>query len=1000
MNQRVNSALQQMQKDFQAAFSAHQAGRLDEAKRLYQRVLRVTPADSETLYLLGTAFSQGGEFAQARVHLEKALALAPDHIQTNNNLGLTWKALGKPAQALVLYQRALELNPEYADAHNNAGQALELMGKLDEAETHLRRAIELDPDSADAHCNLGLVMKERERFEEAVQCLVRGLKLRPDHVVSLDYLGSIYKLWGRLDQALVAFDRAVALSPDSYSPRNNRATVLEELGRFDEALADYQRAAQIAPADQAARWNQAFLFLRQGMLERGWDAYEVRTGEGGQISVRFPYPHWDGASLKGKTVLIYAEQGLGDEILFASCMAEVIAKAKHCVIECTARLAPLFQRSFPTATVVGADRMQVGWLLDVPAIDVQVAAGSLPRFVRPTIDSFPTRPDYLVPDPLRVEHWRSRVALLGPGLKVGICWRSGLTVGERKKYYSDLTQWGEILSVPGVHFVNLQYGECGAELRAAQDAFGVPITVFDDINLREDIDDSAALAASMDLVISAATAVLEMAGAVGVDAYCLDGFGKQWSALGLTEFNPWHPRTRYIHQTANGDWDTQLALAAVALREKVKGHANEIVYVQLASGVEVAVNDSLDDLSHYVLKEQLQWFDAEYDFMLALAGGDMQIVDVGAGVGAYALPLARRLPGGVVHALAESAADTDLLMKSRRRNQLDAQLAIAIGHPGLSLDAQMDQHGLDAVKLVRLSAEMCAIDLLERSRRFFTVNSPLVMFGVHAGLEFDEAIPDWFLALGYGVYRLVPGLNVLAPCGSTDDLDVYSRYLFACSADQAARLERQGLLVSQPHTLTSLPGIDLPYWQQYLRAHAYAAPLVEGWAGSENKDPDWEVYWMALNLFALAKSPQHPAAERYACLQGADTVLNALLQEHANLPRLVSLCRIMIEQGKREMTVGILNQICELLDAGMSWALDEPFLALSDEDASMPGAAADPRWVLAMVLARRESWRAFSTYFTGEESLPALLEARSLGYTDDAVTRRIALITARLGQRK
>jgi tetratricopeptide (TPR) repeat protein len=998
MIQRITPAQQQIQKDFQAAYAAHQAGRLDEAKRHYQRVLRAAPADSETLYLLGTAFSQGGEFEQARVHLEKALALAPDHIETNNNLGLTWKGLGKPEQALGFYQRALELKPDYADAHNNAGQALEFLGRFNEAETHLRRAIELAPDHPDAWCNLGLVVNALDRFEEAAEAFLRGLKLRPDHAISYDYLGGIYKTWGRFEDALACFNRAIELSPRSHTPRSNRGTVLEELGRYDEALVDYERAAEIQPNDVAARWNQSFLFLRQGMLERGWEAYRLRV-ESRQVLMRFPFPEWEGESLEGKTLLIFAEQGLGDEILFASCFDDVIARAGHCIIECAPRLEALFKRSFPTATVVGGDRFQVGWLAEVGHIDLQIGAGGLPRLLRPTIESFPETAAYLQPDPQRLDHWRSRLALLGPGLKVGICWRSGFVGGERHRMYPDLVQWGEIFKVPGIHFVNLQYGECADELRAAGDKFGVPITVFDDIDLRDEIDDSAALTASLDLVISPATAVLEMAGALGVESYTLNSFGKQWTALGCTDFSPWHPRTHFIEQDNNLDWDTQLALAAVALGQRAAGQEPAAAtFIGMAGQVEAAVASSLDDMACYVLIEQQQWFDAEASFVLGLAVQAAQVVDLGAGVGAYALPIANALGSGRLYAYTEGAAETDLLMRSRARNGLEARLSIALGGAGLSLDAEMDRHGLDQVVLVRIAPELCSRSLLERGRRFFEVNSPLVMFGIKPGAEFDEAAPNWLLEHGYQVYRLVPGLGVLAPCMTTDDIDTFSRYLFACKPERAAELARQGLLAERVHTLASLPGIDLPYWQQYLGAQACAAHAVAGWNESARKDPDWQVYWMALNLFAMAKSGQRPPAERVACLEAAGNVLATLLQEHANLPRLVSLCRILAEQGKREQAVGILNQVCDLLDAGMSWALDEPLLALSDEEAAWPRAASDPRWVLAMVLAQRENWRAFSTYFTAQESLPALLEVRTLGFAGETVERKIGLIESRFGQ--
>jgi tetratricopeptide (TPR) repeat protein len=998
MNDRISSKIKKVEQAFQAGFSAHQAGRFEEAKGFYQSVLKSAPSDMETLYLLGTACSQTEHFEQAAAYLKKALTLRPKHVEALNNMGLTLKGQRKPVEALVFYRRALALRPDYVDALNNAGNALELLGRLDEAEAHLRRALELQPDNADAHCNLGLVMNAKDRFAEAEQCLKRGLELRPDHAISYDFLGSIYKIWGRFDEALACFDRAVALAPNSYSAHNNRGAALEEMGRLEAALADYQRAAELAPGENSARWNQAYLFLRMGMLERGWEAHELRLAEGGQVSIRFPYPEWDGGSLAGKTVLVYAEQGLGDEIMFASCISDVIAMAGHCIIECAPRLEALFKRAFPQASVIGGERMQIGWLLAQRPIDVQVAAGSLPRFLRPTLASFPDRAAYLSADATRLAHWRARVALLGPGLKVGICWRSGLLAGERKRLYSELTQWGEIFKVAGVHFVNLQYGDCGEELRAAQARFGVPITVFDEINLREEIDESAALTACMDLVISPATAVLELAGALGVDAYCLNNYGKQWVALGQDEFSPWHPRTRYIEQSTNRDWDTQLAVAAVMLQAKVDGRSDEVVYVTLENGVEVAVDAALDDLSRYVLLEQGKWFDAEFDFVQECADGARQIVDVGAGVGAYALSLARKLDAGALYAYADSAADTDLLLKSRLRNRLEARLHIAIAQSELALDAQMDQHGLDQVGLVRLAGARCGPALLAQAGRFFAANAPLVMFGIGAGELFDAAVADWFLERGYGIYRLVPGLGLLVPCGSTDEFDLYTLNLFACKPERAAQLEQRGRLVRELAELDRLPGIESPHWQRYLGTQRHAAGLIEGWCAQPTKRADWEVYWMALNLFAQAKSAARAPAERYASLQMAEAVLTTLLHEHVSLARLVSLCRITNELGKRAETVGLLNALCDLVDAGLECVLDEPVLALSESCAAAAPAPASAQWVLATVLVQREKLRAFSTIFTGAEALPALREARALGYAGGEVERAIALICARYPQ--
>jgi tetratricopeptide (TPR) repeat protein len=999
MNHFQRVAAQNASQLFQQAFAAHRAGKLDEAEALYRKVLRTTPGDAETLYLLGTICSQSGKLNEAVTHLQKALEIKPDYPEALNNMGLTLTNLRKHKEAVNYYTKALDLKPDYADAYNNFGNVLEILGMGNEAESFLRKALELDPELADAHYNLGLVLRGKDRFEEAAQCFLRGIQLKP----SLDYayndLGQIYKLWGRLEDALKCFDKAVALNPDSHSTRNNRGATLEELGRLDEALQEYERACALSPELLVSKWNQAFLFLRQGVLDRGWELHELRF-DTGQVERRFTsYPEWDGSSLQDKTILLYAEQGLGDEILFASCFSEMIAMAKHCVIECEPRLAPLFSRSFPSATVVDSNRTDTGWLLNVPKIDVQVAAGSLPRFLRPTVESFASAPAYLVADERRVNYWQARLAELGTGPKVGICWRSGLLKGERLKHYSSLTQWGDIFDVPGVQFVNLQYGECADELREAEDLFGIGITVFPELDLRNAIDDSAALMASLDLVISAGTSVSEIAGAVGVDVFRLDKYGRQMDTLG-TDRMPWHPAMTLFCQPSPGDWDTPLALIGEAVREKaakvnVPGATDTLAYIPAIGDVEVAVNGSLDDLSTYVLKETRGWFDAEHAFVFDIVKPGMCIVDVGAGVGAYALPLASRIEGGAAWAFTRTAVETSLLRKSVMRNRLDKHMRVAIAGREPSLDTEMDRYGLDNIAFVRVLSEMCTTDLLSRSARFFSKNSPLVMFGVKPGAEFDAAAADWFKAQGYGLYRLVPGLGVLVPFVQAAELDSYALNLFACKPDRAALLERDGILAGGFHTLDSVPGALPTHWVEYMKDKPYAASTMDGWAAA--RPAEWEVYWMGLNLFALAQTKSNDAARRYACLQTAVGVLTMLVKECATLPRLLSLTRMLIDMGNREMAVNLLNQICELLHSGLPPTLDEPCLALSDTFAEMRPTDRADAWIVAMVLERREALRAFSTFFTGQESLAALEEVNSTGAAGGDTVRRIALIKARFG---
>jgi tetratricopeptide (TPR) repeat protein len=981
---------------FQKAFMAHNAGQLMEAEALYIKVLREAPSNMDTLYLLGTLYSQQGKVLDAAKYLTKALKINPNHPEALNNMGLTLMAQRKREEAAIYYRRALKQRPDYADACSNLGYTLEVLGELDEAEELLRKALQLNPHLANAYYNLGLVLLRKDHFAEAAQCFRRGLELKPDLAVAYNDLGNIYKIWGRLDEAMACFIKSIALNPHHFFPRNNLGATYEELGRYEEALIEYEHAITLAPDDTRARWNTAYLYLRQGILDKGWEAHENRLAHDDN-SNRFPYPLWDGTLLKDKTVLIMAEQGVGDEIFFASCFPDIVAQAKHVVIECDVRLAPLFARSFPTATVKGASRSQIGWIVDVPKVDVRICAGSIPRYMRPTLESFPKTPAYLVADQYRTAFWRSRLALLGQGLKIGICWRSGLRTGERHKQYSTLLQWKHIFNIAGVHFVNLQYDECSDELREAEQAFGVHIENFSELNMKNELDETCALISSLDLVISAGTAVSEMAGALGVEVFRLDVFVKSMDTLG-TSGSPWHPSMRLFPQSTVGDWDTPLALVANAIEERAAGGSRTIEYVALQTGEKVAVIGSLEDLPTYVLKEQKGWFDQEYGFVLQFAQAGMRMVDVGAGVGQYSIPLARRVAGGNIWAITHTATETNLLMQSVKHNNLQKTLRIAIAEQNWTLDAEMDRQGLENIDFIRVADNACSLSLLEGAAHFFSMNSPLVMFAIKPGDAFPMPVVQWLIGRGYSLYRLVPGMKLLVPLTSLNDLDAFSGNLFACQPDRAQQLEQRGLLVRQVPDLANLPGIEQVFWKKHLGDRPYVATLCETWANSQQREAGWEIYWMALNLYALAKSQAGNAGERYAQMLMACNVLTALVKEQANLPRLFSLCRILTDLGKREVAVHLLNQMCELLHSGMQSNVHEPFLALTPEHETAQPGERMLQWLITTILEQRENLRAFSSYFTGQESIVALEEIIASGFAAENTQRKLVLVKARFNK--
>jgi len=267
---------------------------------------------------------------------------------------------------------------------------------------------------------------------------------------------------------------------------------------------------------------------------------------------------------------------VGDEIMFANMHHDLIRAAGaegRIYISCDPRLVPLFARSFPEAVVGpfasarhnGRTLRLCPWLKDHPPLDGYVPAGSLARDFRASIDDFPKRPGFLAPNPARVAHWRARLAALGPGPYVGLCWRSGLKTAARSKYYAPLDLWGPVLERRDVTFVNLQYDDCAEELAAASARFGAPIHALGGIDLRHDLDENASLCAALDLVLSAPTTAGALAGAVGTETWFLT-LGPVWPMLGQSAY-PWYPGSRVLMAPRFGAWEELLSETARALAD-------------------------------------------------------------------------------------------------------------------------------------------------------------------------------------------------------------------------------------------------------------------------------------------------------------------------------------------------------------------------------------------------------------------------------------------------
>ncbi|MBB6251382.1 tetratricopeptide repeat protein [Nitrospirillum iridis] len=507
--------------------------RLEEAASLYERARAQAPLDGPGWLALSLVHVALGREAEALAAAEHAAALLPADATAWATVAERRRRAGRMAEAGAAYAHlaAVPGVPASlaADAENGLAMVARHDGRAKAAEAHWRRAITLDPTFAGAYANLGnLLLNQRN-----------------------------------LPRALSALRRCLELDPTQGSARMDLALVLKGLGRGDEAEAALRQVLAEAGANQRlandAGFNLARLLLLRGPGDEAWTLNESRWKASSFPSVRrsFPVPVWRGDNLLGRTLLLWGEQGLGDEIMFASQVPDLAAGLSEAVraagtailLECDARLVPLFARSFAPVTVVGRPPQGPGEdQADhrTRTATAQLPTGSLARYCRPHLSSFRGARPYLTPDPDRTAFWSGRVGALGPGLKVGICWTSGLITADRAASYGGLEDWMPLAKVPGIHLINLQYNRDAVveELSRAQSR-GLALTDWHDLDLKNDLDGTAALISALDLVVTAPTSIGELAAALGVPTWRLSNPRDDWSALG-TAVRPWFPAMRVI----------------------------------------------------------------------------------------------------------------------------------------------------------------------------------------------------------------------------------------------------------------------------------------------------------------------------------------------------------------------------------------------------------------------------------------------------------------------
>jgi tetratricopeptide (TPR) repeat protein len=585
----ANALPKDLQKDLQSAGSATilqdaakpspakaamvdmgQAGGRDALERLNEamrelKALAVAPLIKRSIEALNREnFVAGGKWAI------KAL----DKDERN---GVAWYLLaisreraGDFPNSIKAYEAALQLLPNHADVANDLGRLAYRMGMHAQSEKLFRHYMEHAPHEPQGYNNLASAVKDQGRRDEAIEILREAISAMPDSAMLWNTLGTIMIEGGDLENAATFIAEAVRLDPKFSKGRYNLSQVKLHLGEVESALEDCEAALiKTSTADdrEMMKLARSSYQLALGRLTAGWDDYEARLSPQFADVTHFAIdkPRWQpGQDIAGKTFLVVGEQGLGDEVLFANVIPDVVRNLGpngRLLIAVEPRLVSLFQRSFPNAEVsahvtrVWATRpLRLVPGVDVEQIDLWTPVASLMRQYRPSLESFPSDTSgYMKADPERVEHWRRLLADAGEGKKVGLLWKSAVTSGHRHRYFSAFDQWAPVLKTPGVTFVNLQYGDCAEEIEQARRDFGVEIWSPPEIDLKKDLDDVTALACAMDLVIGFSNATFNLGASAGAPSWLISAPGA-WPRLSLTDRYAWYPQTRVFVPTRYQEW--------------------------------------------------------------------------------------------------------------------------------------------------------------------------------------------------------------------------------------------------------------------------------------------------------------------------------------------------------------------------------------------------------------------------------------------------------------
>jgi len=539
----------QARERLQKAVALHQQGQLAQAEALYAEVLRTQPKNHYALHLSGVIALQKHDLQRAVDLIGKAIEIHPHNGDFYSNHGNALIQLNRFEEAVQSYEKAVAIQPDDAQAHYNKGNALKKLKRLDAAVQSYDQTIAVKPDFAEAHLNRGNALRELNQFDAALQSYEKAIDIKPDYAEAYYGRGLTLKKLKRLDAAVHSFDKVITIKPDYVAAHAERGNALVELKQLDAAVQSYSSALSHAPDHPNVMTQKSFVLLLMGEFDMGWRLYEWRW-KCDRVSFsrrQFSQPLWLGdEKLKGKTILLHSEQGMGDTLQFCRYAKLVSGLGAQVILEVPKPLVGLLAMLDGIFQVV-----EQGAVL--PSFDFHCPLMSLPFAFKTDIQSIPSEPKYLAAPASKVAFWQERLGLRKKPL-VGLAWSGShlhKSDSNRSIVLSDFVR-----QLPsGFQYISLQKEVRDADratLQLRQDI----LHVGDEI---ADFTDTAALCELMDVVISVDTSVVHLSGALGKRTWVLLPFVPDWRWLLDRNDSPWYPSVKLYRQSTIGDWDTVLA---------------------------------------------------------------------------------------------------------------------------------------------------------------------------------------------------------------------------------------------------------------------------------------------------------------------------------------------------------------------------------------------------------------------------------------------------------